>query len=506
MRRHNLLGSEKYTINSDADVLNIDDKFGKSQALRRILRIVWEQAGGPCNVTVEKEVHCRSFHFEHSSVHGKYFGGCSSNCTRLHFSSQNGGQAASKYLGFCTLRPRPMCKIAHATIAPPHGDERDVYCLCNHTFLKHCTENEGATAESIQGFPFVQQDGVYDCCAHVALLSMNWVLADAKLAERMSLEDIVNRAREIPSTKREVPSGGLDVIQIAHVIKAMGLAPIVYKYPKAKDGKHIPAEHIIYHYVESCLPVLIGIPTGHGGHALLVIGHKFSTHAWWPLVGKHYYKERPSGHDYYTSTDWIQEFIVSDDNLGPYFSVPSSFFKSQSEHSLLIVAPVPDTTLLKAEDAELAAHNLLLNDELIKTATDAFKEEDSAMFWSKHLWQHFIHREVVIRTFLLSSQDGKRAFKEGDYPKEIVEEIETLPLPDRVWYTEFSTPGTFAQRRRVLGRAVLDPTGDPRVFQNPLLVRHVPGIVDSRNVKSDEVHRFLIPDDKPQSHFVRDKT
>ena len=321
----------------------------------------------------------------------------------------------------------------------------------------------------------------------------------------MSLRSIVEAGREIPSVGRDFPSEGLGVIHLSHIVKKMGMSPLVYAYPQNPQGPEeiaIPPDRVIYHYVESGIPVLVGIPTKNSGHAVVVIGHTVSRDAWWPHASGRYYAESPTGGPYHCSTAWLQEFLISDDNLGPYLTVSSRFLRERAEEGLLLVVPLPKHVFLKAEDAELYAYKLLQSEKL-RQGIERHPKQSSSRFWAEHFWDHVSRNDIVLRTYLSAGSELKARLLSEDTNGEVTELISETPLHDFVWVTEMSTPGLFAQDRQYLGITVLDPTDDPRRNECLFLLQHTPGMLICRNAKSGTTLEYIFDEDHPHPHLVR---
>jgi hypothetical protein len=498
-----------YTLATDEDILKLADKFGTTPTLRRILRLVQKIAGGSCLVREEDNAFCPVYSDEYKNAYKNLFSKPSKTCTRLHFfKTPPNAHEDDGYIGFCTLRPRKPTKISYAIFRAPYGKDRDSYSLSKGQFKEKF--GKGFESKVVNGYPFIQQDGVYDCCAHVALLGMNWFFASQGLSKKMNIASIVKLSSKVPTTGRDFPSSGLGIVQIVHVLKEMGMSPLVYTYPPTKGEFQFPPDRIIYHYIESGLPVLVGIPAGNAGHALVVTGHTVSPDTWWPEASKEYYDFSASGLFYHCSTDWLEDFIICDDNFGPYLTVHKAFFNAKSQKDLLVIVALPKQIILKGEDAEIYAYKSISNS--LYAETEKLPKESSSRFWSEHFWQHYRNirendplkpRNIVLRTFLMKGKELAQIYLKGDFPDAMKSLIGRTPLPSYVWVTELSTPGLFAQNRKYLGRIVLDPTGNPRICPNLLLIRHLPGFVHCRNAKTEVTDRYVFANDHPRGHLAR---
>jgi hypothetical protein len=171
------------------------------------------------------------------------------------------------------------------------------------------------------------------------------------------------------------------------------------------------------------------------------------------------------------------------------------------ENRLMIISLLPKGITMKGEDAEVYAHTLLKND-LWPEAAQKLPRRSRARRWADIFWEHFDRKDVVLRTFLRRSVDAKKEFGTSCVPVSLKRAVLALEMPDWVWVTEISLPTLFSQERKLLGRVISDPTGDPR-FDEPLyLVVHTPGLVVLRDRK--DTHRlFTCHTDGPAAHVLR---
>ena len=352
-------------------------------------------------------------------------------------------------------------------------------------------------------FPFIQQDGNFDCCAHVALRSVNLFLYEKWGGKLLKMDKIVELARSVPAAQRDAPTEGLSITQIVTVIKQMGFDVLVYAYGNdPKEWEFFP-ERVVYHYVESALPVLLGIPTRSGGHAIIVTGHTFDPDEWWPDAEQGYYKLRHSGGCYHCSTTWISEFIVNDDNFGPYMTIPKDYLTevASAEH-LTVVVPIPKEINFKGEDAEIYAH-ASLRDNFYREALQVFPEDSSSMHWAKLFWEEYEEETIILRTMLMDSSKIKKEYEVGNFPVEVKQLVRGLKLPKLVWLTEFSLRHLFSQHRKLLGQFIIDATSTPTFGDTSDLIVRLPGQIVIRN-KNDGRDTFIWHDDYPREHQYRE--
>ena len=178
----------------------------------------------------------------------------------------------------------------------------------------------------------------------------------------------MNQIAEYISEAKHYPFQGLEVPQVLAIAKKFS-DPIVYDYTERREesGKsdnfeehskghiyigdghsefslrvgELPPTHIIYHYIESNIPVILVIPTCHGAsHLMVAIGHDFNPDQWYSYARRAYFGDYEL--PFRSSFEWIQNFIIQDDNFGPYAAAPTPLFRYFAEEvNLVVIIPIP---------------------------------------------------------------------------------------------------------------------------------------------------------------------
>jgi len=503
------------------DFINIDspssflfkllERFGEDATLKRIFQIILLHN---CQtILIESFYKHEAWDSEYEKFYKNLFKAPSNSTTRLHFFAAqlieqdfaNLEQYQEQYLGFCVLRPLENQKVISASIKPfeDANEPKRSFLLCNEIYDVDIETSKGIWQKlHIASTPFTQQDGQLGRCSHAAIQTVDSVLIKGRNRPQREKKpntpyftgDIVGLLSEFLGIQRQIPSEGLIPIQISQALIRMGYDPLVYEYEKDKPIKY-PPEKIVYHYLESNIPIILGVPTSYGNHALTVIGHSFEPDLWWATAGEQYYGQ-DSGLDYKCSTNWVQNFILHDDNFGPYLTLPKEMLWFYAHRNLIIIVPLPPGVNMKGEEAETIAHAWAV------TVADKRKEEESDsnreyFEWFNILYDHLHRQDIVLRTWLLESG----LFKEKFVDPEVADYYEFLNMPDNVWLTEVSIPELFCQQRLRLGEVIIDPT--EAKFRTALLAVHLPGFMITRNMDTDEWNEFVVPDDKPFGHIIR---
>jgi len=523
--------TEIHTIeHPDSDLFVLTDKFGHDAPLKRIFQIVLAQ--GCRSILIEKEYDEEEWKQEHKIFYGNLFRKYADKCDRLHFFSSDVTvddflsieQFQDNYLGFCVLRPLSTRRVVNAVIKPSEdkNDPPKSFVLCQETFaVKIDIQNGAPQTLKVAGFPFMQQDKHSACCAHAGLIMADRFLVQRRNRENPGLneqphllESIRNILSSVPGVGRKIPTPGLRPIDISTVLEGEEYSPLVYVY---SEGNKPPfaLERMLYHYLESKIPVQLLIPTRGGGHSLTVIGHSFDPDVWWALAREPYYSARPLEEFCHCSTNWIEHFIVQDDNFGPYLTVPKDYVRScETSGQSAIAVPLTLDVTIEGPTAELIATCCIakeINVQRILEARNNGQISDNTWKLFEVMWSHFLRRDLVLRTFLVGSDE----FKNSYVPIHLKQYYDPLRLYNKVWLTEISIPELFSQTRKRLGEILIDPTApsppllgqnllpDPKEAARALLAIHVPGWIGTRDVDVENLTPNYILDDTVYSHIIR---
>jgi len=207
-------------------------------------------------------------------------------------------------------------------------------------------------------------------------------------------------------------------------------------------------------------------------HALLVIGHEFDPHAWWPDAGPGYYPLSVGGREWLSSAMWLGSLVAHDDNFGPYMNVRRSVVR---DYAVAVIIPIPSTIPMTFDP--LTAEGL--------AAMAVTGIETPLRFTSRSAWRLALLKpergmaQPVLRTLLLRSEVVRGHLEHSDYPSRIKSLYRNTPLPDWVYFVEISIATMYGSQWR-LGEVVLDPLidaeADPGRRGEAILVVHVPGL------------------------------
>jgi hypothetical protein len=241
-----------------------------------------------------------------------------------------------------------------------------------------------------------------------------------------------------------------------------GFSPEIYirdQYPDLFD-------RLLYSYVESGLPVVVGLP----GHAITIIGHQSD------------FSQLPQ-EAVTTSYDYLTGLLANDDNYMPYHAVrrdgpkPEGYFSHyQIKDINLFIVPLYEKIHLSAE------HVFKLSDAILASHLNGAKAAS----------QFLRYDQIVTRVFLTSSKSFKKICRQKMLPLNISDVYCSLHMPKFIWVCEISTPELF-QKGKVAGELIFDATANPN-DRLAFLAIHYPDLLllNDRDALTDDPARFTV--------------
>jgi hypothetical protein len=289
-------------------------------------------------------------------------------------------------------------------------------------------------------------------------------------------------------TKVADPDGGLEVKDILDVVKAYGCEAQLIEADELKTSQYLSALAAI---VESGGRALFVFTVGKrpdGGtlkegdsaddeeHVVLVLGHSCQTDEWHPIALPTYSGSGDA--PYYPASEWIDHFLIHDDNFGPYFTLSSRAFDMDGKVAAkrIIAIQKLQTNLAGHFVEALASDNLY---DLLPRLEE--RAEDRWLQRIAHGNPRFVLRSLLVER--AAYLDHLRSVKGHDGSFMGPGDLEKLEfLPPYFWVVEFSLPSLFTGNHSKLGEVLIAPNydgpKDPASFkaQQPLAVR-VPGFL-----------------------------
>jgi hypothetical protein len=499
------------------DFYSVAKKYGNCRPFRRVLSILEHYS---CKTVIEGEIKSEE---EDRNGSKKIMN------TRLDFFADDSVKIKteetdiqqlienhkSSYLGYVVIRqtklPNENRRVAKAVVPAP----KDFYPLSHFVtcgyHVPFLSEDLGTYV-----FPFVQKhwNGNWTC-VFATLRALSFWLTESSYGKAFfeakncpwDFEFIDEEAERSKTNCFTAPETKIFLDQ-------MGVESIAYS-ELCKENDY-PVEQVAYSFLEAGFPVIFFIETEtRKGHALLAIGHTFDPHSWWPDASSRYYREtirgRDGGFSYLRSSCWT-DFLVHDDNFGPYLtfsSIPGSC--SRIKNAIIIF---PKGRLLTPIEAEVCAFITLIQElqGVVSLRQDSYKGySNEAKLYVENFLQDFEDGSIVLRTvfkraddFLNSATTGRKKISDKEeLCKKLAREEKIFENKEYLWITEISSTDLFAQNRFCMGEIVLDTSFVvPNDIARSVLYVHLPGLIkiykSGRLIKKQNLFH-----DSPYRHFIR---
>ncbi len=368
--------------------------------------------------------------FDFSSVYSSFYSKkhllVSKDCVRLHFFSS--GELENKfYIGYIVVRDSPICSRGRALIKPNFLIQVDLGYAVKTTFKSHIMGKEFI----IETFPWMSQDTDIVICAHVAVWSINNYYASKY--PNYSLKSIAEIAEIAPIyLGRKTPSHGLNLLQISEMFSKLGFHPLVLK-----KNTHNPDEFFqaVYSYIESGIP-MVGAMTKKE-HAVAIIGHS--------KIDKN--KIANATESIINLADYLEDFIISDDNELPLSKISRSNHKYIFDDLDYVIIPLYEKMYINANNVYERAKAII---------------ESSVLNVSKN---------IVVRIYLTSTRSLKReTLKNTSMNIALKLIILRLHMPQFVWCIDLCTKEEYFEEK-TSARIIIDSTAGT-YEEEPWLLMH----------------------------------
>ena len=347
-----------------------------------------------------------------------------------------------EFLGQFTLiqykpkrRRLPVCYIVEAIIRPPKfaveefgvSNER----LNNFISLEKAFRRKVLNTEfSLSGVYFCQQNGLTSGCGHAALRM--W-LNSIGYAEDTITTDWLMRVGGI------APGISFTLEQLTEAVEKRGWKPLVMNCKNIHASVYLRSMHSI---LASGYPALIIFRTASGDeHVVTAFGYTHNPDEWRSEGVNAYLRSAPIV-PYYPSTQWVDHFLVHDDNVGPYYTIDTSTLMDLKVSTVIGLTP-PDVRSYPAM-VEMAAAEALKS--ILGQVPDSV--------WGRRLQRY----PLILRTTLRSREEYRSHLKNlvgYDTSRLTPDELTWVDtLPEKFWMTEFTFSPLFTGNRSKLGEVI----------------------------------------------------
>lgn len=384
------------------------------------------------------------------------------------------------YLGNIVCRPLSTGAIGRTTINAKRIPHPPFYaCMAKYEV------NILGSRLIVDAFPFISQDTDISQCAQAALwMTLRYYSRKYDDYKEILSYDVSHLSKDYRRGRMLPTKGGLTIQHLSEALSNYGFSPGLYiKEFHRKAGKEELFYRILYYYIESGIPLIVGVKN----HALTVFGHINSSI--YTQCDKKDNCEYAKG-ALASACCYNKAFVVNDDNHLPYefvlkrnVSLPDEDkeFSAKSyciEDIESFVVPLHEKIYLPAEKVDDLAQAIIL------------KHSRLSIF--KMCKEDLSQEELVIRMFLTSSRSYKYFRRANPVPGIAQKMYLNNPLPKFIWIAEISTKKLYeCESPKIIGEAIFDATANQN-DRNSFIYIHYPGIlkINDRYVCGD--HRLPV--------------
>jgi len=462
--------------------------------LRNLLKMMENRC---TSIVIEQEYVDSDYLDAYSNYYSQLFADYEGKCWRLHFFAEevrdynlvNLSALAGSYLGFCVLRPTLSFQVSRTVLASPYDGSGSSYILCKADFEVNLSGNQ----LKIKGAPYCQQDTNVNVCAQASIWMSSLYMHKQFQTSRYlpsQINDLLRRCLSLGPVRE-----GLYPFQIAIALREMGFEPHVFPVGP-HDNPYATAE-IVYGYVESEIPVILGLKTARGeGHAVTVVGHDYTT-------------RHSLGVDWDSNINWIENFYINDDAQGPYLQLGIDKISTGSYHSgytvkenvKSIIIPAPKETKMRLDDVLSHIRVLMSDKNILNDLLNLWSDDGELLF------QDDDFKGLVFRTYLTKSNNFKVNLPDTEDYATVRVLCRSIRMPKYVWVTEISKADLINQSnpadRRRLGIIVFDSTADRYSYLASYLIIHFRQRFILKKAGTEQLFCVYRTTDLPCQHLVR---
>jgi len=361
-----------------------------------------------------------------------------------------------KYRGFIVLRPTGRFVIGRSIVSPK--------ALKDNSFL-FCSTKFSSTVNGIKltvdGFPHSSQDTETISCAETTLWAIMEYFSNKYSNYMPTLPSKIIGALNKVSYERQVPSKGLNIMQMSFALKEFGFGTRVYSREDYADE----FERLLSCYTESGIPLIVAwenIKTGNIKHAVLVIGREKIDSAKIDAIGPTTkFNEKlqaailAKNITIFDYDNIKKDFIFIDDNKPAYqralLEKPAAHYDTKEWRDCKItyfIAPLYPKIYLEAFEAR----NYVM--EFLTLGPEPLKDNS----------------EILLRIYLASSRSFKNKIAiDGTLKLNLKHFILEAAMPKFIWVAEISTK-EHIKNQQVEGIVILDATEADIYFNKPLIM------------------------------------
>lgn len=324
----------------------------------------------------------------------------------------------------------------------------------------------------VKAFPFLTQDRVTTTCAETTILVTMDYYSKKYVDYRFVVPSDIIAVAENENCARVLPSSGLSYQTISKALCTFGLYTQVTVLGKRNDTSISRLKSMLYYYVESGMPVCVGLSTGENQrHAVVFIGHEEVS-----LERMLDSKLGYAGGCYFVSTALgCRSYVTMDDNVAPYSVYSFTDDCEENEYITCMecdkrpasplsidcfIAPLHKRMYMDAKRAEGVVLSVIKEQGLNPCNFSAAQKSN----WGSR------DNPLIYRLFLASTRHLKEwRMQQSNISDLFRTDYLSTPLPQFVWVCEFYDKVGY-KAREVNGEILIDATMCPLQMMDSILM------------------------------------
>jgi hypothetical protein len=389
----------------------------------------------------------------------------------LGHTDEKGLKLQKAFIGTIVLNPLSASPIGRTLLAPEYLIEpsNSPVNMRLSLFKVHVYGNE----LKVNAFPYRMQDQETMRCAEVTILNIMEYFSNTYDDYKSVMPSEIINAELKYSHERVLPSNGISYTELTKVLVDFGLSPRIYNRSIMSESgfaysNESAMRRILYCYVESGFPVAVNlVPLDHNGagHSIICIGHEIDDdNRWEEAMNKRIipYRTRNEGHALINSADFVDKYVVIDDNCPGYCIRSFDYLSGESGNMRVenITVPLYKRMFLDAVNATEVFESILQDDTMGLNA------------WGEDYLDPC--ECVIFRIFMASSANYKKHRTNCESLSESYIYAST-PMPRFVWVCELYREVEYKKNgvRSAFGEIVIDATSAPtRQDRSLILMRY----------------------------------
>lgn len=343
----------------------------------------------------------------------------------------------------------------------------------------------------VRAFPYSMQDGETTSCAEITILNLLDYYSQTYPDYHFMLPSDIERIVEKNSYERRLPTLGLSYELLSKIFCEAGFYPRLYAANKMGKRKF---RHIMHKYIESGIPVALGLRYGPSQrHSVVGIGYAMPEPSTLTKCVTSAYNATSRKTLWVCDVaDGVSEYCIMDDNQPPYQIVKCGFRNGSNGELCLgepeveyMMVPLYKRMILEAADAHDICMSLLADDSfgIMQYLSSNSKLQDICRNCGCKDVLNMGQKEnpLTIRVFMASSRTFKRErdriFRAGNSAAQQI--YSQMAFPKFIWVCEISTP-ELMRNGKAFGEIVIDATASAEAKSNSFIILHYPGAILGR--------------------------